>query len=162
MACGGILFALSCEEQKAVSYVFFTKAEARCVIAICEQIIPADQDPGATYAGVIHYIDKELTQFYKGQQKLYKSGLAALQACCKDLNGKLFEELEFKAQTEFLMNLEKASLPKHHWDSVKQDVFFKTVTRHTIEGFYSNPQHGGNKDYISFEMMRIKEPYLFF
>ena len=34
------------------AYFFFSDQEARTVIAVCEQIIPADEDPGATDAGV--------------------------------------------------------------------------------------------------------------
>ena len=161
ICCGGILIAQSCKKEEAVSYAFFTEAEARCIIAICEQIIPADKDPGATDAGVIHYIDRQLTDYYKQQQKTYRNGLAALQTSCKGLNGKLFEDLDFEEQTEFLMNLEKSALPKDQWGNVKQGVFFQTLRKHTIEGFYSNPQHGGNKDYVSFKMMRIEEPYRF-
>lgn len=158
---GGMLVALSCSKHETSPYAFFTMAEARCIIAICEQIIPADKDPGATDAGVINYIDRELIQFHKGHQKLYRNGLAALQASCKELNGKLFEELGFEEQTEFLKDMEKSKLPKEHWGDTKQTAFFQTIRKHTIEGFYSNPQHGGNKDYTSFIMMRIEEPYLF-
>jgi gluconate 2-dehydrogenase gamma chain len=50
-------FAVSCKIDFP-GYYFFTEEEAICIIAICEQIIPADQDPGATDAGVIHYIDR--------------------------------------------------------------------------------------------------------
>src|SRR5450759_5069201 len=37
-------------------YRFFSEAEAKLLIAICEQIIPRDDTPGATDAGVIYYI----------------------------------------------------------------------------------------------------------
>jgi hypothetical protein len=38
-------------------YRFFSKSEANALIAICEQLIPRDDTPGATDAGVIYYID---------------------------------------------------------------------------------------------------------
>ena len=161
IGCGSILIALSCENPQGGTYHFFTTEEAPCIMAICEQIIPADKDPGATDAGVIHYIDQELTDFYKGHQKMYRNGLMALQASCNELHGKRFEELGFEEQTEFLMDMEKSALPHDKWGNVKQDAFFQTLRKHTVEGFYSNPQHGGNKDYTSFKMMRIESPYLF-
>ena len=44
---------------------FFTAAEAKTVNAICEQIIPADNYPGASQAGVVNFIDLQLTRHYK-------------------------------------------------------------------------------------------------
>jgi len=164
LAGAGVLFFPGCAiKEEDASYHFFSAKEARCVIALCEQIIPADKKfGGATDAEVIYFIDRQLTGFYKGHQNMYRDGLKALQSTCKKLNNKLFEDLDFKTQTEFLVNLENAALPNEQWGKVKQGIFFRTVRKHSIEGFYSNPQHGGNKDYVSFEMMRIEEPYLFF
>ena len=163
LLAAGVLFFPGCAiKEEDASYHFFTKEEANCVIALCEQIIPADKEfGGATDAEVIYYIDRQLTDFYKVDQKMYRTGLAALQASSKKLNGKLFENLDFEEQTEFLRNMERSKLPNESWGNINQNNFFKTVKKHTIEGFYSNPQHGGNKDYISFKMMRIEEPYMF-
>ena len=158
---GGMLATFSCTERETSSYYFFTVTEASCVIAICEQIIPADKEPGATDAEVINYIDRELRHIYKQHQKLYRNGIAALQASCKQLKGELFEDLPFDEQTALLIDMEKSKLPKTNWRDAKQGAFFQTIRKHTIEGFYSNPQHGGNKDHVSFEMMRIEPPYLF-
>ena len=43
-----------------VPFKYLTPEQAACVEAITEQIIPADQDPGAKWAGVVHYIDLSL------------------------------------------------------------------------------------------------------
>src|ERR1022692_2646361 len=46
-----------------------TREEARTVEAVCAHIIPQDQDPGAVQAGVVVFIDRQLTRFYKPLQK---------------------------------------------------------------------------------------------
>jgi hypothetical protein len=39
---------------------FLTVDEARTLAAICDQIIPPDEHPGAAWAGVVNYIDRQL------------------------------------------------------------------------------------------------------
>ena len=50
--------------------------EARTLEAICERIIPADQDPGAAWAGVVTFIDRQLVGPYRKLRKTYRVGLA--------------------------------------------------------------------------------------
>jgi hypothetical protein len=58
------------------SWRFFTAAEARTVNAICSQIIPADDFPGASEAGVVNFIDLQLTKHYKKHRDAYRRGIA--------------------------------------------------------------------------------------
>ena len=65
---GSILLMPSCIREPG-PYKFFTPEEARCVIALCEQIIPADEyGGGASEAGVIHYIDRQLVAVFDYDQ----------------------------------------------------------------------------------------------
>ena len=41
---------------------FFSDPEAKTVGAICDRIIPADGAPGASEAGVVNFIDLQLTK----------------------------------------------------------------------------------------------------
>ena len=59
----------------APSYHFFSDSEARLLIAICEQIIPRDDTPGATDAGVIFYIDRQICGPLARHQQSYRLGL---------------------------------------------------------------------------------------
>lgn len=43
--------------------IFFTPHEYAVVVAACERLIPADEQPGATDAGVVDYIDTLLGAF---------------------------------------------------------------------------------------------------
>src|SRR5262245_38698047 len=65
----------SSEGLVQVSLRFFTAAEARTVAAACERIIPRDENgPGATDAGVVIYIDRQLAGPYGQDKYRYTKG----------------------------------------------------------------------------------------
>ena len=117
---------------------FLTAAEAKTVDAICEQIIPADQGPGASGAGVVHFIDFQLTKHYKKHQAAYRKGIADVDAASRGRFGKLFAELAKEQQTEILADLES-----------NESEFFTLIRAHTMQGFYGDPRHGGNRGEVS-------------
>jgi gluconate 2-dehydrogenase gamma chain len=157
LAFGSILFFPSCLKQTS-QFRFFTPEEASCVTALCEQIIPRDDSPGATDAGVIHYIDRQLAGIFHYNQETYRSGVKNIQAYCTREKGKTFEYLDFDEQTRLLKMLESNQLKETEWPQGKSSDFFNLVRSHTMQGFYGSPIHGGNKDYMSFEMLRIDYP----
>jgi gluconate 2-dehydrogenase gamma chain len=54
---------------------FFTAAEAKIVQAACERIFPSDENgPGASEAGVIIYIDRQLAGPYGRDKYRYTKG----------------------------------------------------------------------------------------
>ncbi|MDW8130233.1 MAG: gluconate 2-dehydrogenase subunit 3 family protein [Bryobacterales bacterium] len=125
-------------------WLFFSAAEAETVIALCEQIIPADQDPGATQAGVIHYIDRQLTGHFRRHQSAYRQGLEELDRLCRQRHGRRFAELGFEQQRDVLQSLQ---------GELKR--FFELVIDHTMQGFYGDPRHGGNRDCVSWRMLGL-------
>ncbi len=157
LAIGGTAFAVSCKMEYP-GYYYFTREEGLCILAICEQIVPADKDPGATDAGVIHYIDKQLTGYFKSEQEFYRIGIAALQKSSIILNNMRFEEMSFSDQTNFLKRMEKGELPLDEWSKIRQVEFFNRLVEHTMQGYYGSPRHGGNKDYVSYTMMGLEYP----
>ena len=157
LAFGSVLLFPSCLKIKG-AYYFFTPEEAHCIIAICEQIIPKDQSPGATDAGVIHYIDRQLSGVFHYHQDTYRKGIKNLQTYCKGKHQKAFEALSPEDQIITLEMLENNQLKENEWDQSKPSDFFNLVLSHTMQGFYGSPIHGGNKDYMSFEMLRIDYP----
>ena len=62
--------------------VFFTPEEAQQMEAVCEQIIPSDDGPGAREAGAIYFIDYALSQTEPHLQPTFRSGLKELAAAC--------------------------------------------------------------------------------
>ena len=140
------------------AYRFFTLAEAATLIAICEQIIPRDDAPGATDAGVIHYIDRQLFGPYTRHQLTYRRGLDAMRKTCLKVYQVPFEQLDFKQQTAALCLLEANKAPKECWGDTSQAGFFNLVIEHTRQGFYGSPRHGGNLNYASYRMLGLAYP----
>jgi gluconate 2-dehydrogenase gamma chain len=113
----------------------FSAGEARIVEALCDQIIPADDAPGAKAAGVLYYIDRQLAGPLKRYQPRYHAGLPAFAT---------LPDLPFDQQTAFLRGLRGDDL-----------ALFNLVVDHTMQGFYGSPAHGGNRDEASWKMLGI-------
>ncbi len=118
---------------------FLTPEEANTLEAVCAHIIPADKDPGAVQAGVVDFIDRQLSGFYKAHRKTYREGLATL--------GGSFITLSPARQLAQLKALEK-----------KHSPFFDLVLTHTMQGYYGSPRHGGNRDAVSWKMLGVPYP----
>jgi len=157
---GSVLLAPACSSSLS-RYRVFTEAEASCLIALCEQIIPADEDPGATDAGVINFIDRQTFLRFPEDLSVYRQGIASLQATCHTQYGTVFEQLDIPVQIEVMQMMERNRLPAEHWTKeVSQSSFFNLTLRRTMQGFYGAPRHGGNKNYVSHRMMKLEVPYL--
>ncbi len=126
---------------------FFTAAEARLADAICERIIPADEDPGASQAGVVNFIDLQLTKRHKKHQAAYRRGIAGVDAASRKRFNKSFVELPPEQQTEVLMDVENSD-----------GQFFNLIRTHTMQGFYGDPRHGGNRGEVSWRMLGLPDP----
>jgi gluconate 2-dehydrogenase gamma chain len=160
LAFGGVVMLPSCLKDYS-PFLFFTADEALILSDICEQIIPADENgPGATQAGVIYYIDKQLHEVFITDRDVYRNGLKALSESCRQLHNVEFDELEWDDQTNILLKMEKNELPGDYWQQHSAAGFFQTIIRHSMQGFYGPPRHGGNRDYISYKMIRLDYPYV--
>lgn len=139
---------MSCGRAKSTrNWRFFTDDEGRTVEAITAQLIPADTDPGAKEAGVVNYIDLQLSKRFKKHRKTYREGLIALDAASRQSFGKRFLELPDAQQVEALNSLEEHS-----------KVFFGLILSHTRQGFYGDPRHGGNRNRASWRMLKLATP----
>lgn len=143
-----------------VPYRFFSEAEASLLIAICEQIIPRDDTPGATDVGVIYYIDRQMSGPFARHRQTYRQGLASFRQTCLQLFKAAFEELPFERQTDALRLIEAGKAPKELWPDPSQQAFFNLVLDHTRQGFYGSPRHGGNRGYASYRMLGLAYPNL--
>jgi gluconate 2-dehydrogenase gamma chain len=138
---------VSCGGKRRSRWRFFTSEEAAAVEAMCEQIIPQDSDAGARQAGVVNYIDLQLTRHFKPYQSAYRQGLAAIDAESRAQFGKPFAGLPFARQTEILTQTQKTD-----------ESFFNLIHAHTMQGFYGDPRHGGNRDSVSWTMLGLPFP----
>jgi gluconate 2-dehydrogenase gamma chain len=161
-------------------YLFFNAAEARFIEAACERLIPADEaGPGALGAGVPNYLDKQLGGAWGAGERLYRSGPwqpgtpsqgyqlpftpaelfhTALRAINRDLEkrGAAFADLAADAQDHYLKSLETGA---SDLDGVPAAVSFDMLLKMTVEGFFSDPVYGGNRNMAAWRMIGFPGAY---
>jgi len=137
--------AASCNRENS-PWRTLTTAEAATAAAVCECLIPGDEFPGAGWAGAVNYIDTQLYGHYRKHRGLYRAGLAALDAASRERYGKPFAEAPAPSQVELLERVEKGAAPADSWKPAEQKRFFATILAHTMQSYYGDPRHGGNRD----------------
>ena len=135
--------AISCGTTQRSPWRVLTVAQARTLAAVCDQIIPPDDFAGATEAGVLEYIDRQLAGRFKRHRKAYAEGLDAL-----DRLG--FSTLPAHRQFELLTRIEAGQAG----DKGARE-FFALAVAHTMQGYYGMARHGGNRDYVSWRMLGV-------
>lgn len=119
--------------------------EAKTLAALCDQVVPPDQDPGAAWAGAVQFIDIQLTRIYKKYRPVYSAGLARAEAFARALSGgQELAALPPPQQLQVMERLEK-----------EEREFFGLLVAHTMQSYYGSPRHGGNRDYASWRMLGV-------
>lgn len=136
----------------------FTEAEAATLAAVCDQIVPPDDAPGASQAGAVTFIDRQLATKQTDQAETYRRAIRALDATARRRHAQPFAALAFDAQTAILGDVEKGVVEAEDWTGVEPAPFFQHVLSHTMMGFYGDPRHGGNKERVSWRMLGIPDP----
>jgi len=154
-AAGGAGVACS---RNRTPWRFLSLDEARTLAALCDQIIPPDQDASASWAGVVNYIDLQLCGPFKRLQNIYRQGLAAVDQTSHEVHGKAFADLDSDQQIELLRRFEAGHAPRDIWQQVSSAEFFSLVIDHTMQGFYGDPRHGGNREGVSWKMLGLPYP----
>lgn len=130
-------------------WLVFTDDEARTLAALCDQIVPADDWPGASEAGVVTFIDRQLTGPYRRHRKAYRRGLEDAGRLAASRLGVELARASAAQQLQWAQEIER-----------QNSEFFELVRRHTLQGYYGSPRHGGNKDAVSWRMLGLAEPPL--
>lgn len=146
---GSAALVAGCGHKAAPGWEFLTEAQVRTLKAICDQIVPKDDFPSASEAGVLSYIDKQLVRHYRQHQDSYRDGLEQAEMQSRKRFGRGLAELGAVDQLAVVMDLERG----HH-------AFFEMVRNHTLEGYYGSPRHGGNRDETSWKMLALGDPPL--
>ena len=127
---------------------FFTIPQAALLESVSEQMVPADESPGGKAAGVVFYIDGVLAgPFGKFYRNRYEEGLPMIEAASQKRFGKTFVSVSSEQQAAILRDLQSPDAA-----SSKQE-FFGLLLRHIMEGYYGDPEHGGNRDGASWKMI---------
>ncbi|MBI4873699.1 MAG: gluconate 2-dehydrogenase subunit 3 family protein [Acidobacteria bacterium] len=133
-AAGGTL--MSCGAAKS-PWRTLSALEAATAAAICDRIIPPEEFPGAAAAGAVEYLDRQLAGHFKKLRTAYTRGLAGVDRDAQALFGAPFAKLTAGQQDQVLQALEKQ-------DSSR--AFFAMIVSHTMQSYYGDPRHGGNRD----------------
>jgi gluconate 2-dehydrogenase gamma chain len=141
-----------------IRWRFLTEEEALLMDAIAEQLIPADQDPGAHDAGVVFFIDRQLASVYRRYQTDYREGLRGVNQASVAQFGRLYLDLDWDSQTQVLKQLEAGQAQGEVWRQRSSTDFFRLLRNHSMQGFYGSPRHGGNRHYCSYKMLGIDYP----
>lgn len=154
-ATAGAAAAAGCGPRLAPGYRFFTKDQARTIDAWTECLIPADDMPGASQAEVVRYIDLQLTRRFKKLQEPYQRAAEAINSDASRAHGKPFAGLTLNQQTTLLQKIEKGQGDKSIWGKDGGKAAFEMVLNHTMQGYFGNPRHGGNRDYASWRLIGV-------
>ncbi|TWB21687.1 gluconate 2-dehydrogenase subunit 3 family protein [Nitrospirillum bahiense] len=162
--------------DRRAGYIYFTAAEAAFIEAAVGRLIPADElGGGAIEAAVPLFIDRQLdgeyghasrwymqgpwapplkTQGYQSRMtpaEVYRSAIRAIDdMVAKQHGGASFAKLPPDEQDAVLKGLEANELTI---EDVDTKVFFTLLLQNTIEGFFSDPVYGGNKDMIGWRLI---------
>jgi gluconate 2-dehydrogenase gamma chain len=126
--------------KKAAPLLF--EGEMRTLAAICDQMIPPDQDPGGAWAGVPNYISRQLRGPFKEHFEAYRAGIAEADRRA----GGNFAALSREQQLDVLNAMDRDKTTRN---------FISLVAAHSVQGYYGNPRHGGNRDYCSWRMLGV-------
>jgi gluconate 2-dehydrogenase gamma chain len=146
---------------------YFNDFQARTVEAISERIIPGDiANPGATQAGVVYYIDRAISGFSTGLQRVYRLGLRELERYCERERSAQFVDLTPERQDEivrrFLGNEIRAGQTAQDDNEAETTgeidldllrAMFAVIREHTIEGFFCDPVYGGNRGAVGWRLV---------
>jgi gluconate 2-dehydrogenase gamma chain len=168
---GALLYVLARESARlksrdgsvAVPLRFFTADEARVVAAACERIFPHDANgPGATDAGVVIYIDRQLAGPYGRDKYRYVKGPFVTSVPGHGYQGKETPRQIYREGIRALGRFADLSVDVQDRTlvQIEHSTFFGLLRRHTIEGMFCDPMHGGNTDLAGWKLIGYPGPQM--
>jgi gluconate 2-dehydrogenase gamma chain len=151
------------EGNAAVPLRFFTTEEARVIAAACESVFPRDASgPGATDAGVVIYIDRQLAGPYGRDKYRYVKGPFVTSVPAHGYQGKENPRQIYRAGLRELGDF--APLPVdaqvRRLVQLEHSRFFELLRQHTIEGMFCDPMHGGNAALVGWKLIGYPGPQM--
>lgn len=157
------------------TYLVLNATEVAFMSAMADTIIPADElSPSGTDCGVVTYIDRQLAGAYGAGDRVYRSGpfrrgkpeqgyqlaltpheyfvagIAAANAWSRKTFGKDFDRLETSERVNALTQIEQG---KAKFENFSATGFFNRVIAIVMEGFFSDPMYGGNRNKVGWQML---------
>jgi len=157
------------------TYHVLSATEVAFLSAAADTMIPADElSPSGTDCGVVTYIDRQLAGAYGSGDKVYRSGpfrrgkpeqgyqlaltpreyvasgIAAANAWSRKTFGKEFDRLSAADRIAALTQMQKGEAKFEHFSATG---FFNRVHGLVMEGFFSDPMYGGNRNMAGWKMI---------
>jgi gluconate 2-dehydrogenase gamma chain len=148
-------------EDVVVPLRFFTVKEARVVSAACESIFPRDANgAGATDAGVVIYIDRQLAGPYGRDKDRYVKPPFVTSVPEHGYQAKENPRQIYRAGIRVLGNFDELSTDEQirKLKDIETSSFFKLLRRHTIEGMFCDPMHKGNSGQVGWALIGYPGP----
>ncbi len=128
-----------------------SSAEADTLEALVDRILPSDAaGPGAREARAAHYIDRSLASDHASSRSLYAVGLTLLNEHALQTHGLDFHRLGAEHQDAILTAVQNDEIPGFNPSGAG---FFSMVRSHTIQGTFSDPYYGGNRNFVGWDML---------
>ena len=156
-------------------YLVLTATEADFLAATADAMIPADElSPSGSDCGIVTFIDRQLASAWGGGAKMYRggpfrkgkpeqgyqlaltpkeffqAGIAAANAWSRKAYGKDFDRLVPADRATALKAMEDG---KAEFAGFSARAFFGQLLTITMQGFFSDPLYGGNRDKASWKML---------
>lgn len=157
------------------AYRYLTRPEVQFLDAAVARLIPADDlGPGAKEADVTYFIDGQLYSAWGTHarnycmgpwregtpqqgfqspltpQQIYRAAIRETNLYCSKQYGRNFSFLTVEQQDEVLHAMEEGKI---ELESMSSRLFFNLLLRNTLEGFFSDPMYGGNRDKIGWRLI---------
>jgi hypothetical protein len=126
-------------------------AQLTTLRSLMDRIIPPDEDLGAWDAGVGDYLARQFNRDLRDYLIIYRVGLEALEAEALSSAQEGFAALPAPEQDALLRRIEAGDVV-HQWP-IDPARFFQAVVQHVVEGYYSDPGNGGNRDAAAWRMI---------
>lgn len=131
--------------------LFLSPEQAATIDALVGQIIPSEEgSPGAREAGVTEYIDRGLAGFFRDLRPLYRNGLLALAELTAELTSSSFTQLDEESRRGVVARLDAT---RREQPGELVGTFFAVVREHTIQGYFGDPAHGGNRGLVGWRLV---------
>ena len=132
-----------------------TAGQTAVLDAFVERLIPTDAlGPGGKEAGASAFIARSLAGGLAGGLKrlagFYAAGLNAVDAYATSAHGGAFASLPADKQDAVLTDMATGKATGFAPDSA---TFFATVHEHALEGMFSDPVYGGNKNFAGWDLL---------
>jgi len=133
-----LIFVGGCRRRSepAAPHHALSYAEFVTLTAVCERILPRDDDPGAVDLGVPDYIDAALASDLDRWRDKVKRGLADLDAAARGRGESSFVDARPAVQDDVIADM--------HMGRADHAEAIQLIVSLTLEGAFGDPVYGGN------------------